>query len=143
MIADESFGFTGDSLEMQCPPSIFAPEAEASVKSRKVDIEINREVEEITKGISLTAVTDAEETARFIQEKVELEDQITRLSRQRDEALCSQERVKMEDKERRLGEVKRGIQDELERSEEYRGWLVGLRELISLQRGSSGLQSRV
>jgi hypothetical protein len=139
MIADESFGFTGDSLEMQCPPSIFAPEAEASVKSREVVDEITREVEEITKGISVTAITDKEEkvgNARLIQEKVELENQIARVSRQRDEALSAEERVRMEDKERKLGEVKRGIKDELERSEEYRGWLVSLKELISSQRGS-------
>jgi hypothetical protein len=38
-------------------------------------------------------------------------------------------------KERRWGEVKRGIELELERSLEYRDWLEGLRGLIDSRSG--------
>jgi hypothetical protein len=122
MLGEESFRFTGDSIEITSPfPSL------ATVTG--VEPRLNRKGEE---GIveENTMVEDLDRTKKEEEMKM-IEGRLTTITLERDDALLQQEKGRMEIKEMRYREVRRGIELELERCGEYRGWLDGLRALVA------------
>ena len=62
-----------------------------------------------------------------------IEGRIATITLERDEAIFEHEKKQQEMKQMRYEELKRGIELELERCGEYRGWLGGLRDWIAEQ----------
>jgi len=130
MLGEESFRFTGDSVEITSPPFLsksiaMAPVADSARSNGKGEegiVEKNSTVEHLDR-------LKQEEEMKMI------EGRLTTITLERDDALLQQEKGMSELKEMRYREVRRGIELELERCEEYRGWLDGLRALVSERGG--------
>ena len=60
-----------------------------------------------------------------------IEGRIATITLERDDAILAHEKSKEDMKEMAYEELRRGIEVELERCGEYRGWLEGLRNLIA------------
>jgi hypothetical protein len=127
MLGEESFRFTGDSIEITSPPF------STITTVAGVDPRLNRKGEE---GIA-EKNEKVEDLDRIKQEEEMkmIEGQLKTITLERDDALMQQEKGMMAIKEMRYKEVERGIELELERCGEYRGWLDGLRALIAKRGG--------
>jgi len=127
MLGEESFRFTGDSIEITSPPfSSLAPVAGVDPRLRGKD----------KKG-TVGGNTKVEDLDRLKQgeEMKMIEGRLATITLERDDALIKCDKERLELKEMRYNEVRRGIELELERCEEYRGWLDGLRALIAERGG--------
>jgi hypothetical protein len=127
MLGEESFRFTGDSVEITSPP------LSTTATVTGVELRLNRKGEE---GI-VEENTKVEDLDRLKQEEEMkmIEGRLATITLERDDAILQQEKGMMEIKEMRYREVRRGIELELERCGEYRGWLDGLRALIAERDG--------
>jgi len=130
MLGEESFRFTGDSVEITSPPFLsksisVAPVAELAGfngKDKAGIVEENSTVEHLDR-------LKQEEEMKMI------EGRLATITLERDDVLLQHEKGMMELKEMKYMEVRRGIELELERCEEYRGWLDGLKALVSERGG--------
>ena len=127
MLGEESFRFTGDSIEITSPPF------STTTAVGGVDPRLNRKGEEgIVEGN--TKVEDLDRLKKEDEMKM-IEGRLATITLERDDALLQHEKGMMAIKEMRCREVRRGIELELERCGEYRGWLDGLRSLIAKRGG--------
>jgi hypothetical protein len=127
MLGEESFRFTGDSVEITSPPFL----SKSIPAAVEVNPRLNRKdergiVEENTKVEHLDRLKQEEEIKM-------IEGRLTTITLERDDALLQQEKGMKELREMRYREVRRGIELELERCGEYRGWLDGLRALVAVR----------
>jgi len=130
MLGEESFRFTGDSVEITSSPFLsnsiaMAPMADSagfSGKDKEVTVLGNR------KDLDLDRLEQEEEMRM-------LEGRLATITLERDDAILKQEKNKEELREMKYNEVRRGIELELERCGEYRGWLDGLSALVSERGG--------
>jgi hypothetical protein len=130
MLGEESFRFTGDSIEITSPPLLSKSIAMTPVADLK---QLNRKGEEgIVDGN--TKVEDLDRTKKEEETRM-IEGRLATITLERDDALLQQEKGMMEIKEMRYREARRGIELELDRCGEYRGWLDGLRSLIAKRGG--------
>lgn len=142
MIADASFSFTGDSIDLDLPsPSPSSPSFAEIGLGRGHARTINKESKKVQVGPSKRegeVEVELEGYRRIVVEKEkemkEIQQSLGNMTIERNHAIIQEEERTVELKERRWEEVRRGIEDELERSIEYREWLKGLRGLIA-QRG--------
>jgi hypothetical protein len=127
MLGEESFRFTGDSIEITSPP------LSTTATVTGVELRLNRKGEE---GI-VEQNTKVEDLGRLKQEEEMkmIEGQLKTITLERDDALLQQEKGMKDIKEMGCRELRRGIVLELERCGEYRGWLDGLRALVAKRGG--------
>jgi hypothetical protein len=127
MLGEESFRFTGDSIEITSPPF------SSLTTVAGVDPRLNKKGEEgIVDGN--TKVEDLDRLKHDEEMKM-IEGRLATITLERDDALLQHEKGMMEIKEMRYRDVRRGIELELERCGEYRGWLDGLRALVAERGG--------
>jgi hypothetical protein len=127
MLGEESFRFTGDSIEITSPPF------STITTVAGVDPRLNRKgvegiVEDDPKVADLDRLKQEEETKM-------IEGRLATITLERDDALLQQEKGMKDIKEMGCRELRRGIELELERCGEYRGWLDGLRALVAKRGG--------
>jgi len=126
VLGEESFRFTGDSIEITSPPllskSIAVTPSEASAVNR---------IEKGDTVIQKNAMVDDLERLKQEEEMKMIEGRIATITLERDDAILAHEKSKEDMKEMAYEELRRGIEVELERCGEYRGWLEGLRNLIA------------
>jgi hypothetical protein len=127
MLGEESFRFTGDSVEITSPPfpSIAAV---AGVDPRLYRKDEERTVEENTK-------VEHHDRLKQEEEMKMIEGRLTTITLERDDALIKYEKETLASKEMRYRELRRGIESEFERCGEYREWLDSLRGLIAERSG--------
>jgi hypothetical protein len=129
MLGEESFRFTGDSVEITSPPFL----SKSIPAAAEVNPRLNRKgedgiVEENAKVENLDRLKQEEEMKM-------IEGRLATITLERDDALLQQEKGLKELKGMRDAEVRRGIELELERCGEYRGWLDDLKALIAERGG--------
>ena len=127
MLGEESFRFTGDSIEIISPP--FSSLATVA----GVDPRLSGKNKEGTVGEN-TRVEDLDRLKQGEEIKM-IEGRLATSTLERDDALIKCDKERLELKEMRYNEVRRGMELELERCAEYRGWLDGLRALIAERGG--------
>jgi len=138
-ITDASFSFTGDSIDLLSPPILtFGDSGRDFGRGHGRGDEEDTFVMKVKVGSSdpdPVLEQEVEDIHRLLGEKEvemkEIRQSLALMKIERDQAVSQKEARNLELRERRLGEIRRGIEDELERSVEYRGWLDGMRELIS------------
>ena len=129
MLGEESFRFTGDSIQITSPLFSSTVTAQANITSeRRIEKDEKGTVGENTKVENLDRLKQGEEMKM-------IEGRLATITLERDDALIKCDKERLELKEMRYNEVRRGIELELERCAEYRGWLDGLRALIAERAG--------
>ena len=140
MITDASFSFTGDSIDLPSPPiltfgDLGRDSGRGHGRGDEEDTSVMKKVKVGSLDPDPVLEQEVEDIHRLLGEKEdemrEIRQSLALMTIERDQAISQEEARKFETRERRLGEIRRGIEDELERSVEYRGWLDGMRELIS------------
>jgi len=126
MLGEESFRFTGDSIEITSPPLLSKSIGVAPSKASAL-----KGMEKGETGIQKNAMAGDSERLKREEEMKMIEGRIATITLERDDAILALEKRKEEMKELRYEELRRGIELELERCGEYRGWLDGLRDLIA------------
>ena len=127
MLGEESFRFTGDSVEITSPPLLAKSIAAA------IEVDLDQPNGEVQEGAVLRGNAMVEHRIRLKQEEEMkmIEGRIATITLERDDAILAHEKRKGELKNLRYEELRKGIEMELERCGEYRGWLNGLRDLIA------------
>lgn len=142
MITDASFSFTGDSIDLPSPPILTSGDSgrgrdpgRGHGRGDEEDTFVMKKVKVGSSNSDPVLEQEVEDIHRLLgvkeDEMKEIRQTLALMTIERDQAISQEEARKFETRERRLGEIRRGIVDELERSVEYRGWLDGMRELIS------------
>ena len=131
MLGEESFRFTGDSIEITSPPFLSKSIAVAPV----ADLGQYAEMDMAGAGIRDNAMVQDIDRVKQEEEMKMIEGRLATITLERDDAILKQEKNTDELRGMKYNEVRRGIESELERCGEYRGWLDGLRALVSERGG--------
>lgn len=133
MLAEESFGFTGDSIEFPTPSS-----GHTSIPSCVLGADGGKDNERSVVDDEVIRIKEIDQQQKEEEMRM-IEGRMKTITLERDHAIAQEVKGKVELKERKCKEIQSRIELEIERCEEYRDWLVVLRGLIP-ERGGSGLK---